>query len=247
MWQYHNEDENLVILIHSDFSKHSGQTTVIRYEHAKEGCEMGTTTLSQCWSEQILPLSAPWTFCRTSCPTPGPKYPQTRGHGCAARAGPGLWTFLSVPRQHCNTHRHASHSRLFWGDTQQKQWPCSCNNQIELIWGQAGWLVCGIYHCPLVGHSECIHTQNIHTPPHPPLALCSSCRHCPPHRLHETPVTPGAGASTAETCSGARDAQAQRGSHLQDSAPQLSTLQSSWHYCSLDKPPRRVCTPGLLP
>lgn len=128
------------------------------------------------------------------------------------------------------------------GDTQQKQWPCSCNNQIELIWGQAGWFVCGIYRRPLGGHSECTHTH-----PHPPLALCSSC---PPHRLHETPVTPGAGARTAETCSGARDAQRQQGSHLQDSAPQLSTLQSSWHYCSLspkDKPPRRVCTPGLLP
>lgn len=80
---------------------------------------MGTTVLSQCWNEQISPLSAPWTFCRTSCLTPGPKYPRTRGHGCAARAGPGLWRFLSVPRQHCNnTHRQI-------GDTAKGRGPAA--------------------------------------------------------------------------------------------------------------------------
>lgn len=104
MWQYHNEDENLIVSIHSDFVKCSGGTAVTGHEHAEEGYEMGTAILPQCCSEQTLPLSAPWTFCRTSCPTPGPIYPRTRGHGCAAGADPGLWMSPSVPRQRCNTH-----------------------------------------------------------------------------------------------------------------------------------------------
>jgi len=113
-WQYCNENENSVASIHSYFAKRSGGTTAVGPEHATERYEIDLTTNSQCWSARTLPLSAPWTFCRTACQTPGPIYPRTRDRGCAVRADPGRWRFPFVPLQHCNTHRHASHVRLSW-------------------------------------------------------------------------------------------------------------------------------------
>lgn len=214
------------------------------HEHAEEGYEMGTTILSQCWSGWILPLSAPWTFCRTSCLTPDPKYPRIHGHGCAAGAGPGLWTFPSVPRQRCNTHRQHLIPGTSGGDSEHKAGVLQLY-QSDIPHLRAGRLICGIYW-HTTHHRVDVHTQNLQTQLHPPSAPCSSCSHC---CLRSPCNSRGWNQSYRDQLSSSGDPGTVR-SHLQGSAPQLSTLQSSWLCCSLsskDKPPWRVCTPGLLP
>lgn len=110
IWQYFNKDKNLIFSIRSYFDKvqRNNNQSLNMSKLQRSMREIPWYIHTKVNWHSILPLSAPWTFCRTSCQTPGPIYLQTHGHGCAVRASPGLWMFLFVPLQHCNKYRHIS-------------------------------------------------------------------------------------------------------------------------------------------
>lgn len=97
-----------------------------------------------------------------------------------------------------------------------------CNSSLfkQNVW--SGWF-CNYF--TFLYSSPCTHIQNVHTYPYPPIAVCSSHFHCSPQRFHETSPTTGAVVVTVETLVAA---QRQLELNLNNSVPQLSTLQSSF-------------------